>query len=130
MAFNTPADLQYTKSHEWVRIEGDEATIGITDYAQDALGDVVYVELKDVGDQLNAGETFGAVESVKAASDLYMPVEGEIVAVNDGVMNQPEMLNSDPYTNGWLIKVRIAEGSVGALMGAEAYEKHVDAIKH
>lgn len=130
MAFNTPTDLQYTKSHEWVRIEGDEATVGITDYAQDSLGDVVYVELKDVGDTLQAGDTFGAVESVKAASDLYMPVEGEIIAVNDEVIGTPELLNSDPYTSGWLIKVRLAQGSVGALMGADAYEQHVDSVKH
>ena len=130
MAFNTPAELQYTKSHEWIRIEGDEATIGITDYAQDALGDVVYVELREVGDTLSAGQTFGAVESVKAASDLYMPVDGEIIAVNSDVVDAPEVLNSEPYTTGWLIKIRLAEGSVGALMGAEAYEKHVDTIKH
>ena len=87
-------------------IEGDEATIGITDYAQDALGDVVYVELKDVGDALTAGETFGAVESVKAASDLYMPVDGEIIAVNDTAIETPELLNTAYYTEGWLIKIR------------------------
>lgn len=130
MAFNTPTDLQYTKSHEWIRIEGDEATIGITDYAQDALGDVVYVELKDVGDTLSAGATFGALESVKAASDVYMPVEGEITEVNATTLDQPELLNTAPYTDGWLIKIRIAPGSVGTLMGAAAYEQHVDAIKH
>lgn len=130
MSFNTPNDLQYTKSHEWIRIEGDEATVGITDYAQDALGDVVYVELKDVGEALEAGGTFGAVESVKAASDLYLPVAGEITAVNDQVIGSPEMLNSDPYGAAWLIKIRIPVGTVGELMSAEAYEKYVDEIKH
>lgn len=130
MAFSTPGDLQYTKSHEWVRIEGDEATIGVTDYAQDALGDVVYVELKDVGDALTAGETFGAVESVKAASDLYMPIDGEIIAINDTAIETPELLNTAYYSEGWLIKIRIAPGAVGALMGAEAYAKHVDEVKH
>jgi glycine cleavage system H protein len=130
MAFNTPDDLQYTRSHEWVRIEGDEATVGITDYAQDALGDVVYVELKDVGEELSAGQTFGAVESVKAASDLYMPVSGEITAVNEAVINAPELLNNDPYGAGWLIRLRLAEGTVEALMSAEAYAKYVEQIKH
>jgi glycine cleavage system H protein len=129
MAFKTPAELQYTKSHEWIRIEGEEGVVGITDYAQDALGDVVYVELKDVGEQLEAGQIFGAVESVKAASDLYMPVAGEIIEVNNQVIDQPELLNSDPYNAAWLIKIRVSEG-VGALMSGEAYEKHVDEIKH
>ena len=130
MAFNTPNDLQYTKSHEWIRIEGEAATIGITDYAQDALGDVVYAELKDVGETLGAGITFGALESVKAASDLYMPVEGEIIETNTAVLEQPELINTAPYTEGWLLKIRIAAGAVGTLLGAEAYAKHVEDIKH
>ena len=130
MAFKTPAELQYAKSHEWIRIEGDEATIGISDYAQDSLGDVVYVELPDVGASFDAGETFGAVESVKAASDLYMPVAGEVTAVNDALVSTPETLNSDPYEAGWMLKIKVAEGVVGALMSAEAYEKYVDEIKH
>ena len=129
MAFRTPADLQYAKTHEWIRIEGDEATIGITDYAQDALGDVVYVELPDVGASFEAGDTFGAIESVKAASEVYMPVAGEITATNQSVVDAPELLNSDPYDGAWLIKIKVAEG-VGALMSAEAYEKFVDGIKH
>jgi glycine cleavage system H protein len=129
MAFNTPAELQYTKTHEWIRIEGDEATIGITDYAQDTLGDVVYVELPEVGASFEAGTPFGAVESVKAASDLYLPVAGEVVAVNDALVSQPEILNSDPYGAGWMVKIRVAPG-VGALMSAGAYAKHVDEIKH
>lgn len=129
MAFKTPADLQYAKTHEWIRIEGDEATIGITDYAQDSLGDVVYVELPDVGTSLEAGDSFGAIESVKAASEVYMPVAGEVIAKNDTVVDAPELLNSEPYDGAWLIKIKVAEG-VGALMSAEAYEKFVDGIKH
>ncbi|MFL5801314.1 MAG: glycine cleavage system protein GcvH [Roseiflexaceae bacterium] len=129
MAFNTPAELQYTKTHEWIRIEGDEATVGITDYAQDSLGDVVYVELPEVGASFAAGESYGAVESVKAASDLYLPVAGEVVAVNDALVSQPEILNSDPYGAGWMLKIQVAPG-VGALMSAGAYAKYVDEIKH
>ena len=129
MAFKTPAELQYTKSHEWIKIEGDSATVGISDYAQDALGDVVYVELPDVGASYEAGRPFGAVESVKAASDLYLPVGGEVIEVNAPLLDQPELLNSDPYGDGWLVKIKLAQG-VGALMSAEAYEKYVDEIKH
>lgn len=129
MSFKTPADLQYAKTHEWIRIEGDEATIGITDYAQDSLGDVVYVELPDVGASYEAGDSFGAIESVKAASEVYMPVSGEVTATNQAVVDAPELLNSDVYGEAWLIKIKLAEG-VGALMSAEAYEKFVDGIKH
>ncbi len=129
MSFKTPDDLQYAKTHEWIRIEGGEATIGITDYAQDALGDVVYVELPEVGNEYEAGSNFGAIESVKAASDVYLPVAGTITAVNDAVVNTPELLNSDPYGEGWLVKIAVAEG-VGALMSADAYAKFVDEIKH
>lgn len=129
MSFKTPDDLQYAKTHEWIRIEGGEATIGITDYAQDALGDVVYVELPEVGNEYEAGSNFGAIESVKAASDIYLPVAGTITAVNDAVVNTPELLNSDPYGEGWLVKIAVAEG-VGALMSADAYAKFVDEIKH
>jgi glycine cleavage system H protein len=129
MAFKTPADLQYTKTHEWIRIEGDTAVIGITDYAQDALGDVVYVDLPEVGASYEAGSSFGAVESVKAASDLYLPVGGEVMAVNSELLDTPEILNEDPYDEGWLIQIKVAPG-VGALMSAEVYEKYVDEIKH
>ena len=129
MSFKTPTDLQYTRSHEWIRIEGDTATVGITDYAQDALGDVVYVELPDAGASFEAGATFGAVESVKAASDLYLPVAGEVLEVNSALIDQPEVLNSDPYGAGWMLKIQVAPG-VGALMSAGAYEKYVDEIKH
>ena len=126
---NVPEDLHYSKDHEWVRVDGNIATIGITDYAQNSLGDVVYVELPDVGASYEAGQPFGAVESVKAASDLYVPVGGEVIEVNAPLLDQPELLNSDPYGDGWLIKIKLAQG-VGALMSAEAYEKYVDEIKH
>jgi len=129
MSFNTPAELQYAKTHEWIKIEGDEATVGISDYAQDALGDVVYVELPDVGNSYEASAPFGAVESVKAASDLFLPVAGEVIAVNESLLETPDLLNSDPYGAGWLVKIKVAEG-VGALMSAAAYSKHVDEIKH
>ncbi|HEU5011258.1 MAG TPA: glycine cleavage system protein GcvH [Roseiflexaceae bacterium] len=129
MAFNTPADLQYTKSHEWVRIEGDQATIGISDYAQDSLGDVVYIELPEVGASYDAGTIFGAVESVKAASDLYMPIAGEIIEANQEVIDSPELLNSDPYGAGWLLKVRVTAES-NELLDASAYEQYVNSIAH
>jgi glycine cleavage system H protein len=129
MAFNTPTELQYSKSHEWIRIEGDEAVIGITDYAQDSLGDVVYVDLKDVGEVFEAGGIFGAVESVKAASDLFIPVAGEIIAVNTELQDKPELINSDPYGAGWMIRIKVAPG-VGALMSADLYNKYVEEIKH
>ena len=129
MSFKTPAELQYTKTHEWIKIEGDTATVGISDYAQDSLGDVVYVELPELGATYEAGQPFGAVESVKAASDLYLPVGGQVTEVNEPLLNTPELLNSDPYGDGWLIKIKLAEG-IGALMSAEAYEKYVDEIKH
>jgi glycine cleavage system H protein len=129
MPHTTPPDLQYTASHEWIRIEGDEATVGISDYAQDALGDVVYVDLPEPGAAFEAGSVFGVVESVKAASDLYLPVAGEVLEVNETLLDQPELLNADPYGKGWILKIRVAEG-VGALMSAEAYEKHVAEAGH
>ncbi|HSK84310.1 MAG TPA: glycine cleavage system protein GcvH, partial [Rubrobacter sp.] len=103
---NIPEDLQYTKSHEWVLIEGDTATIGITDHAQDELGDVVFVELPDEGATFDAGESFGTVESVKAVSDLYAPVGGEVVEVNSTLEDAPENINEDPYGEGWIVKLR------------------------
>ncbi|NWG21076.1 MAG: glycine cleavage system protein GcvH [Chloroflexi bacterium] len=129
MAFNTPVELQYSKSHEWIRIEGDEGTVGITDYAQDALGDVVYVDLPQVGARFDAEAVFGVVESVKAASDLYLPVAGEILAVNEALANNPELINNDPYGAGWLVKIKVAPG-IGALMSADAYAAYVETLKH
>lgn len=124
---NIPADLRYTKDDEWVRVDGDEATIGITDYAQDALSDIVYLELPGSGDFFGVGETFGVVESVKAASDLYMPVSGDITAVNEALVDNPELVNQDPYGEAWMIKVKMSEpGQVEGLMDAEAYRAYCD----
>ena len=126
MAYQTPSDLLYASTHEWVTTEGDEVTVGITDYAQQALGDVVFVELPEVGRTLEQGETFGVVESVKAASDLFMPVSGEVLAVNDALLDTPETVNRDPYADGWMIKLRASkfEDERGALMEADAYTQH------
>jgi glycine cleavage system H protein len=120
---NIPEDLQYTKSHEWVRIEGDTATIGITDHAQDELGDVVFVELPDEGDTFDAGDSFGTVESVKAVSDLYTPVGGEVVEVNSALQDAPEHINEDPYGEGWIVKLRTTDEA--DLLSPEEYEKVV-----
>ena len=118
---SVPGDLQYTKSHEWVRTEGDTATIGITDHAQDELGDVVFVELPDEGTSLDAGESFGTVESVKAVSDLYTPIGGEVVEVNSALNDAPEKINEDPYGEGWIVKLRTS--GEAELLSAEGYEK-------
>ena len=120
---NIPEDLQYTKSHEWVRIDGDTATIGITDHAQDELGDVVFVELPDEGDTFDAGDSFGTVESVKAVSDLYTPVGGEVVEVNSALEDAPEHINEDPYGEGWIVKLRTTDEA--DLLSPEEYEKVV-----
>lgn len=117
-----PQDLQYTKSHEWVRTEDDTATIGVTDHAQDELGDVVFVELPSVGDTFNEGETFGTVESVKAVSDLYAPIGGEVVEANSVLEDSPEKINEDPYGEGWIVKLRTS-GDSGDLLSAAEYEK-------
>ena len=120
---NIPEDLQYTKSHEWVRIEGDTATIGITDHAQDELGDVVFVELPEEGATFDAGESFGTVESVKAVSDLYTPVGGDVVEVNSALEDAPENINEDPYGEGWIVKLRTTDGA--DLLSPEEYEQVV-----
>lgn len=119
---NTPAELKYAASHEWARLEGDVVTVGISDHAQDALGDLVYVELPEVGAQVAAGDEAGVVESVKAASDIYAPVSGEIVAVNEALVDTPETVNSDPYGAGWLYKIKAADVSeIDKLLSADAY---------
>ena len=120
---SVPGDLQYTKSHEWVRTEGDTATIGITDHAQDELGDVVFVEPPDEGATFDAGESFGTVESVKAVSDLYSPVGGEVVEVNSALNDAPEKINEDPYGEGWIVKLHTSGDASGDLLSAEEYEK-------
>jgi glycine cleavage system H protein len=119
-----PEDLRYTKEHEWVRVEGDEATVGITQYAADQLGDIVFVELPAVGRALEQFATFGVVESVKAVSDLFAPVAGEIVAINDALADQPELVNTQPFGDGWMVRVRLADkGQVDALLEPAAYER-------
>jgi len=121
-----PADLKYDKEHEWVRVEGSEAVVGISDFAQDQLGEVVYVDLPAVGDELVAGETFGEIESVKSVSELYAPITGTVLEVNDELGNTPETINSDPYAAGWMIKVSVADASqIDGLMSAEDYESFV-----
>jgi glycine cleavage system H protein len=118
-----PADLRYTKDHEWVRVSGDEATVGITEYAAGQLGDIVFVELPEVGRSLAQFAAFGVVESVKAVSDLFAPLTGEVTAANDGLTGSPEQVNSDPYGEGWMIKVRLANaGEVDELLDADAYD--------
>lgn len=117
---NNPNDLKYTKTHEWVRIEGDVATIGITDHAQSELGDIVYVDLPESGKKVQVGDPFGSVESVKTVSDLYAPVGGEVLEVNGTLGGQSEVVNTDPYGDGWLLKIRM-DGSTTDLMDATAY---------
>ncbi|MGB3634409.1 MAG: glycine cleavage system protein GcvH [Rubrobacteraceae bacterium] len=118
---SVPQDLQYTKSHEWVRVEDDVVTVGITDHAQEELGDVVFVELPEAGDSLSSGDTFGTIESVKAVSDLYAPMGGEVVEVNGTLNDTPENVNEDPYGEGWILKIRTSEEA--DLLSAEEYEK-------
>jgi glycine cleavage system H protein len=118
-----PADLRYTKDHEWVRLDGDQATIGVTDFAAGELGDVVFVDLPAVGRSLDQHATFGVVESVKAVSDLFAPVGGEVVEINPKLSDNPELVNSDPYGDGWMIRLRVADpGQVAALLDPSAYE--------
>jgi glycine cleavage system H protein len=119
---NVPEELQYTKSHEWVRTEGDTATIGITDHAQEELGDIVYIELPEQGATFEAGESFGTVESVKAVSDLYTPVGGEVVEVNEALEDSPEKINEDPYGEGWMVKLRISGEGTG-LLSPDEYQQ-------
>ena len=119
---NIPSDLKYTKSHEWVRVDGDVATIGITDFAQSELGDVVYVELPTVGKMLAIGDTFGSVESVKTVSDLYAPVPGEVLEVNSELVSASEHVNSDPYGYGWMVKIRLTATVPSDLLNADEYE--------
>ena len=120
---NVPENLHYSKDHEWVRVEGDLAIIGITDHAQEQLGDVVYVELPKAGETFAANESFGSVESVKAVSEIFTPVSGEISEVNDSLNDEPEKVNQDPYNNGWMIKMKMSTpGEVDSLLTAAEYE--------
>jgi glycine cleavage system H protein len=121
---NFPKELKYTQEHEWIKIEGDIATVGITDFAQKELGDIVFIEADTVGQTVTKGDIFGTVEAVKTVSDLFMPVTGEIMELNSDIESQPELINSDPYGKGWIIKMKIKNTSETAeLLSAEAYEK-------
>lgn len=124
---NVPAELKYTKEHEWVKVEGNRAIVGITDFAQDSLGDIVFVELPSVGDTVETDDTFGVVESVKTASDLYVPVSGEVVEVNDAIVDSPELVNQDPYGKAWMMVVEMSDLSqLDNLLGAEEYKAMVE----
>jgi len=123
-----PENLRYTKDHEWIRVEGDKGTVGITDYAQKQLGDVVFLELPEVGRAVKAGENFGTVESVKAVSELFSPVSGEVLEANAALVKAPEAINTDPYGQGWMVVVKLADaGQVAALLDAKAYAALVEA---
>lgn len=123
---NFPANLRYTKDHEWIKLDGNVATIGITDYAQKELGDIVYVEVETIGKSLKAGDVFGTVEAVKTVSDLFLPVDGTITELNAALANSPESVNNDPYGEGWMIKMTVNNPpDVATLMDAAAYEKAV-----
>jgi len=124
----TPEDSRYAKSHEYVHVEGDTGTVGITDYAQKELGDVVFVELPTVGTQLDAGDELGSIESVKAVSELFTPVSGEVTEVNERLRDKPELVNTDPYGDGWMVRIRMTDATeVDELMNAEEYEEYVEA---
>lgn len=121
---NVPAELKYTKDHEWVRVEGDVATIGITDFAQSELGDIVYVEIETVGEELDAEEVFGTVEAVKTVSDLFMPVAGEVIETNEALEDNPQFVNTDPYGDGWMVKVKLTNAAdVDNLLSAAEYQE-------
>lgn len=123
---NFPDDLKYTKDHEWVRIDGDTAVVGVTDFAQSELGDIVFVEIETEGEELESEEVFGSVEAVKTVSDLFMPVSGEIVEVNQDLEASPEVVNEDPYGKGWMIKIKMSDPSeVEKLLDSDAYQQEV-----
>lgn len=120
---NVPAELKYTKEHEWIRVEGNEAFVGITDYAQSQLGDIVFVECETVGDTLESGDTFGTIEAVKTVSELYLPVSGEVLEFNGDLEDEPELVNKDPYGKGWIVKISVTDKSqIDDLLDAEAYK--------
>lgn len=125
---NFPAELKYTKDHEWIRVEGDEATIGITEFAQRELGDIVFVEIPTTGEEIAANEVFGNIEAVKTVSDLFMPVTSTVLSVNEKLEDAPELVNADPYGDGWIVKVKISDtAQLESLLSAEAYQELVDA---
>jgi glycine cleavage system H protein len=121
---NVPEDLKYTKDHEWIKVDGDIATVGITDYAQNELGDIVYIEVNTVGETLEQEETFGTIEAVKTVSDLFMPVSGEIIEFNEELESNPEIVNKEPYSGGWIVKIKLSDASeVDGLLDADAYKE-------
>jgi len=123
---NIPNDIKYTKEHEWVSLDGETATIGITDYAQSQLGDIVFVEFPDINSEINQNETFGVIEAVKTVADLFAPVSGEIIEVNSSLEDSPNFINSDPYGSGWIIKVKINDSNeYNGLMTSNVYEEHI-----
>ena len=125
---NFPSELKYTKDHEWIRVEGDEAVIGITDFAQRELGDIVFVDINTVGEEVAANEVFGTIEAVKTVSDLFIPVTATILEVNDAIDASPELVNSDPYGEGWIIRVKLNNAAdVGALLTADQYKSEINA---
>ena len=120
---NFPSDIRYTSEHEWIRVEGDEAYVGITDYAQSELGEIVFIDVPTLGETVGQGEVFGSVEAVKTVSDLNMPVTGEVLAINDALDAQPELVNNDPYGEGWIIRIAVKDAAeLDSLMDAAAYE--------
>ena len=124
---NIPENLKYTKDHEWISIEGDEATVGITDFAQGELGDIVYVEIEKIGENFSKEEVFGTVEAVKTVSDLFMPLTGEIIDINEELNEKPELVNEDPYGQGWMIKIKVNSPDISDLLNSEQYKKLVGA---
>lgn len=125
---NIPEELKYTKDHEWVKVEGDTATVGVTDFAQSELGDIVFVEVETVGDEVAEGDTFGTIEAVKTVSDLFSPVTGEVLEFNEAIEDAPESINSDPYGKGWIIKMKISDASqLDGLLDAAAYKELIGA---
>ena len=124
---NLPKELKYTKEHEWIKVDGNIATIGITDFAQGELGDIVYIEIDSIGNELNFSEIFGTVEAVKTVSDLFMPIKGTVIEINSNIESTPEIVNEDPYDKGWIIKIEIAENQdIENLLSADDYRKMID----
>jgi glycine cleavage system H protein len=124
---NIPTDLKYTEDHEWIRVEGDEAYIGITDFAQSELGDIVFVEVETVDEELGKGDSFGTIEAVKTVSDLFMPISGTVLELNEILEDTPDVINSDPYGEGWIIKVKVADtAELDDLLDADAYKNNIE----
>lgn len=125
---NIPENLYYTKDHEWIKVSGNEGVVGVTDFAQHQLGDIVFIEVNTVGETLETGEAFGTIEAVKTVSDMFMPVNGEILEFNDNLSDKPELVNTDPYAEGWIVKVRISDvAELGNLLTADQYKEVVEA---